>query len=106
MTPTNWLSASLARTNAAGAAVTATVMLLLVSYQPEAAFLRMNALVLMAAHATLHALTLNSLKFLRTQHFATAQATLARYRDPRRVSHLDLAAAWLGFYTLAPYVAG
>jgi hypothetical protein len=34
---------------------------------------------------------------------AEAKPALARYRDPRRVSHLDLAAAWLGFYALVPY---
>lgn len=105
MLQTNWLAVPLSRTNAAAAAVTAVVMLLLIGSQPDAALLRANALVLMMVHATLHALTLNSLKLLRTQHFATAQATLARYRDPRRVSHLDLAAAWLGFYCLAPYIA-
>jgi hypothetical protein len=102
------LSVPLARTNATALATTAAVMLFLVCYQPEefppVEFIRANALLLIAAHAGLHALTLNSLKFLDLLEIAEARPALTHYRDPRRVSHLDLAAAWLGFYALTPYV--
>jgi len=106
---TSWLSLPLARTNATAAATTAAVMVFLVSYQPEEVrpldFIRANAFLLVAAHAALHAMTLHGLKLLDLLGFDEARITLARYRDPRRVSHLDLAAVWLGFYALAPYVA-
>jgi hypothetical protein len=109
MNTINWLSVPIARANAAALATTAAAMLFLVGYQPEEVdpveFMRGNALVLIAAHAAFHGVTLNSLKFLQMLELAEASPALARYRDPRRVSHLDLAAAWLGFYALAPYIA-
>lgn len=104
-----WLAAPIARTNVAALGTTAAVMLFLASYRPEdvAAIdhLRASAVVLIAAHAALHVLTLNSLKLLEMLEIAEATPALARYRDPRRVSHGDLAMAWLGFYALAPYIA-
>ena len=36
---------------------------------------------------------------------AEARPALERYRDPRRLSHLDLAMAWLGYYALTPVLA-
>jgi hypothetical protein len=109
MNTTHWLSVPLARVNVSAVATTAIAMLFLLSYHPEDVqpedFIRGNALVLLAAHGALHALTLHSLKFLQLLDFAEASTALARYRDPRRVSHLDLAAAWLGFYALAPHIA-
>jgi hypothetical protein len=109
MNTQGWLSVPLARVNVSAVATTAVAMLFLLSYHPEEIqpedFIRGNALVLIAAHGALHALTLHSLKFLQLLDFAEASTALARYRDPRRVSHLDLAAAWLGFYALAPHLA-
>ena len=99
MNATDWLSVPLARVNAAAVATTAAAMLFLVSYHPEeiepSDFIRANALVLVAAHGALHALTVHSLRLLDMLEVAEAGQALARYRDPRRISHLDLAAAWL-----------
>jgi hypothetical protein len=109
MITTNWRAVPIARSNATALAITALAMLFLAGYQPEdldqVAFMRANALVLIAAHGTLHALTVNSLKFLAMLGAPAAQPALARYRDPRSVSHLDLAAAWLGSYALTPGIA-
>ena len=109
MNTQSWLAVPLARVNVSAVATTAIAMLFLLSYHPEDVqpedFIRANALVLLAAHGVLHALTLHTLKVLQLMDFAEAGTVLARYRDPRRVSHLDLAATWLGFYALAPHLA-
>jgi hypothetical protein len=109
MITTNWSAVPVARSNAAALATAALFMLFLAGYQPEdldhVTFMRANALVLVAAHGTLHAFTLNSLKFLAKLGAAGAEPALARYRDPRAISHLDLAAAWLGYYALTPGIA-
>jgi hypothetical protein len=103
----DWLAIPVERTNAAAVATTAALMLFLADYHPDdveaVEFMRANAVVLIAAYAAWHIVTLNSLKFLELLEVAEAKPALARYRDPRRVSHLDLAAAWLGFYALVPY---
>jgi hypothetical protein len=109
MMTTNWHTVPITRTNATALATTGAVMVFLTGYQPEelspVEFMRANAVLLIAVHGALHAFTLNSLKFLETLGVAEAKPALDRYRDPRAVSHLDLAAAWLGYYTLSPCIA-
>jgi hypothetical protein len=109
MNAANWISAPIARSNKAAMATTAAAMLFLACYELEEYhpldFMRANAVLLIAMHAVLHAVTLNSLRLMGMLEIAEAKSALERYRDPRRVSHLDLAAAWLGYYALSPCIA-
>jgi len=109
MNTANWISVPIARSNTNALAATAVAMLFLACYEPEEYppldFMRANALLLIGVHAILHAITLNSLRLMDMLEVAEAKSALERYRDPRRVSHLDLAAAWLGYHALSPWIA-
>jgi hypothetical protein len=102
----NWLAVPLKRTNATAVASTLCAMLFLVAYEAEKIeqiqFMRAYAILLMAVHIAFHVGTLNALKFMALLQLAHAEHALTSYRDPRRISHLDLAAAWLGFYSVSP----
>lgn len=102
----NWLAVPLKRTNATAIASTLCAMLFLVAYEPEEIeqiqFMRAYAILFMAVHIASHVGTLNALKFMAQLRLAHAERALTSYRDPRRISHLDLAAAWLGFYSVSP----
>jgi hypothetical protein len=104
---THWLAVPIGQANAAALSVTATAMLLLSAHEPEGLdateFARTSAIVLMAVHAGFHSLTVNALKLMELLEVAEASAALRAYRDPRRVSHLDLATLWLGYYAVVPY---
>ena len=105
----NWLGAPLKRTNTTAAASTLCAMLYLLAYEPEEIeqiqFMRACATLLIALHFAFHIGTLNALKFMAQLQLAHAEHALVSYRDPRRISHLDLAAAWLGFYSFCPWLA-
>jgi hypothetical protein len=104
----HWLAIPVGHANMAALSVTACVMVLLAGHEAEgldaAAFVRTSALALIAVHAGFHSLTVNVLKFMELLDVAEATPALRAYRDPRRVSHLDLAALWLAYYALTPYV--
>jgi hypothetical protein len=105
----NWLAIPLRWANISTAASTGLLMLLLVhsvprDYEPLA-FMRDGALLLMTMHATLHICMLQALKAMAALNVSDAAHALERYRDTRRINHLDLAVTWLGFYALAPYFA-
>jgi hypothetical protein len=95
------------RANSSALSVTVLAMLLLARVEPEGVeavdFMRGSAMLLVVVHAGFHALVVNALKIMDMADVADAKRVLESYRDPRRVSHLDLAAIWLGFYALAPY---
>ncbi len=84
-------------------------MVFLIAYEPgeldRIGFIRVNAVILIALHAAFHIGTLNALKFMALMQVDRASDALESYRDPRRITHRDLAAAWIAFYTLTPYVA-
>jgi hypothetical protein len=102
----NWLAVPLKRTNATAVASTLCAMLFLVAYEPEEMqrlqFMRAYAIFLFAVHTAFHIGTLNTLRFMADLQLPHADHALTSYRDPRRISHLDLAAAWLGFYSVSP----
>ena len=104
----NWLAVPLRWANISAAASTGALMLLLAHSAPEdvepLAFMRDGAVLLMTMHTMLHACLLRALKTMADLNVAHADHALERYRDPRRIDHLDLAATWLGFYALVPYV--
>jgi mannose/fructose/N-acetylgalactosamine-specific phosphotransferase system component IIC len=105
----SWLAVPLKRTNTTAIGSTLFAMLFLAAYKPEEIehihFMRAYAILLMAVHIALHVGTLNALRFMTQLQLAHAEDALTSYRDPRRISHLDLAAAWLGFHSLSPCLA-
>lgn len=104
---TGWRPMPVARANTSALSLTAFTMLLLTRFEPEGVdamdFIRGGAIFLMVAHAGFHVLMLNALKLMDVLEIAEAKHALETYRDPHRLSHLDLAAIWFGFYALAPY---
>jgi hypothetical protein len=105
----NWLSVPLKRANTASLTSVVCAMAFLIVYEPkdleQIEFMRASAVLLVGLHAAFHVGTVNALKFMALLQVADAEHALESYRDPRRVSHLDLAATWLGFYSLTPYIA-
>ena len=101
--------APLRRSNISALTVTGILMLLLADSEPQELarieFLRGSAVLLIALHAAMHVGFLNALRLMALLNVAQTQDALDTYRDPRRISHLDLAAMWLGFYALAPLLA-
>ncbi|HEX9462592.1 MAG TPA: hypothetical protein VGB82_08330 [Alphaproteobacteria bacterium] len=66
----------------------------------RAGFLRGVALTFIGLHAVLHIVTIRALRRLLARGIAAAGQALHAYIDPRRVTHLDLAAGWIGFALL------
>lgn len=67
-------------------------------------FLRASAAAMIVLHSVLHVAMLRALDVMVRSHFPGAEHALAIYRDPCRLSHLDLAAIWLAFFVLVPLV--
>ncbi len=63
----------------------------------RAAFLRGVALAFLVLHGGLHLLILRLLTRWQARGLSAAGRVLAAYRDPRRVTNLDLAIGWAGF---------
>lgn len=109
MSVENWFAVPLRRANTSALAVTGVLMLILADCEPEdlepLEFMRGSAALLIALHAAMHIAMLNALRLMALLNVAHTEQALHLYRDPRRVSHLDLAAIWLGFYALAPLLA-
>jgi hypothetical protein len=105
----NWFADPIRRANTSTLAITGVLMLLVADSEPvdlaPLEFMRGSASLLMALHAAMHVGMLNALRLMALLDAAKTQHALESYRDPRRVSHLDLAAVWLGFYALAPLLA-
>ncbi len=66
----------------------------------RAAFLRNVAMMFTITHAAWHFVALHGLKRLQARGIAGASDALGSYTSLRRVSHLDIAAAWLTFALL------
>ncbi len=105
----NWLAAPIRRANTSVLTITGVLMLLLADCEPDNVepleFMRGSATLLIALHAVMHVGMLNALRLMALLDVAHTEHALNLYRDPRRISHLDLAAIWLGFYALAPVLA-
>jgi len=105
----NWFATPLRRANTSALTVTGALMLILADCEPKdiepLEFMRGSAALLIALHAAMHVGMLNALRLMSLLKVAHTEQALNLYRDPRRVSHLDLAAIWLGFYALAPVLA-
>jgi hypothetical protein len=67
-------------------------------------FIRHASAIFIALHGTLHVLVARHLKRLCDAGMEAAATALRAYRDPRRVSQLDIAMAWAGFAALASIV--
>jgi len=58
----------------------------------------------MVVLATLHCLTIISLRWLMSHKLEEAAAALQIYRDPRRISSLDMALLWSAVALIAPHL--
>jgi len=68
---------------------------------PERApFLRGVAMVFIGIHGVLHLLMWRALARLRARGLIAAERAFAAYRDPHRVTNLDLAIGWAGYAIL------
>lgn len=67
-------------------------------------FLRDTAMMFAIAHCGWHFLVLRGLRRLVARAVAGADEALGAYLDPLRISHLDMAAAWLAFALLVRFV--
>lgn len=59
---------------------------------------------LMVVLGTLHCLTIISLRWLMSHRLEEAVAALQTYRDPRRISSLDMALFWSAVALTAPHL--
>lgn len=71
--------------------------------EPEAQ-LRHIAILFMSIHGLLHVLSRRGLQLMVQHHKAGAEEALRVYLDVRRISHLDLAVAWIAFFALVPHL--
>jgi hypothetical protein len=105
-----WMAVPRAHANLVAVVTTLMTMAILVAFDEEhpggGTLLRGRALLVALVHGLFHAYTLRGLKAMIARQMAQAEVALAAYRDPRRISQLDLAAAWCGLFAVAPYVAG
>lgn len=74
-------------------------------HEDRIVFIRTGAASMVVLHAILHLATLRALDLMSRNRFPGAEQALQLYRDPRRLSHFDLAAIWLGFFILVRVVA-
>ena len=66
-------------------------------------FLRNVAMMFMVVHTGWHFFVLHGLKRLEARGIAGASQALGTYKASRRISHLDVAAAWLAFALLVRF---
>jgi hypothetical protein len=102
-----WLSIPRSRSNLVSVATTAAFMALLVfrySGPDPVIVVREVAMLMALMHGLMHLIAIRGLNALVRRGAPLGQQASAAYRDPRRVSHLDIAAAWSGLYILAPFV--
>ncbi len=105
-----WASLPPRQTNTGVITFTALMMVCLLGgtwdMPGRAAFLRGVAAVFIALHGLLHWFVIRSLAGLHARGVAAAGRALRAYKDPQRVSSLDLAIGWLGFAVLISILNG
>jgi hypothetical protein len=85
------------RATATHAALALVVLTVLAWQMPDhLAALRYGAMMFVFGHAMAHVIVLRGLRQLLKGGIAGADEALAAYLDPRRLSSLDMAMAWLG----------
>jgi len=102
-----WLSIPRSQSNLVSVATTVAFMALLVfrySGPDPVMVVREVAMLMALMHGLMHLMAIRGLNALVRRGAPLGRQALEAYRDPRRVSHLDIAAAWGGLYVLAPYV--
>jgi hypothetical protein len=103
-----WSSRPLWKLNGVAIASTTALMLWLFTVRQRVAepemHLRYAALLFMSIHGMLHYLSRRGLHLMVQKHQTGAEEALRAYLDVRRVSHLDLAVAWIGFFAVAPHL--
>ncbi len=85
---------------------TVAMMMLAASQTPDPMpVIRGMAILLAATQSVVHFVTVAALRGFSALGISAAPAALASYRDPRRLSAMDLAAAWLACAAVAPLFA-
>jgi hypothetical protein len=101
-----WTARSCGLANRAVAVVTIismTAIAAIAAGKPDTGqFLRDASSVFFAGHLLMYVLVRRHLGELRKRGLPAAAAALEAYRDPRRITNLDLAVAWACFFLLAP----
>jgi hypothetical protein len=103
-----WSSRPVWLLNAVAASTTAFLMIWMFvlgrrAADPESA-VRSIAIFFTAVHGVLHVLSHKGLQLLVQHHRDGAREALRAYLDVRRVSHLDQAMAWVGYFAAAPHL--
>jgi hypothetical protein len=103
-----WLSRPRHKANVGALACVSLTMLALAlapaGVPDRSEVLRGTALFFCGIHSVLHLTWIHWLKRQRDSGIVEADTALQAYRDPRRVTGLDLAMAWLMFAAFAPAV--
>jgi len=99
-----WAALPPRQTNTGVIAFTALMMICLLGgtwgMPDQASFLRCVAAAFIALHGVLHLAIIRGLARLRSRGVSAAGRALAAYRDPRRVTNLDLVIGWGGYAVL------
>ena len=102
-----WAERPIRRANlrAAGISVVAIAFTVIIAHQaPDpASAVRGMAIVFAAVQSVAHAITTGALRALGSLGLAEGVVALASYRDPRRLSCMDLAMMWLTVALAAPF---
>lgn len=105
-----WLAVPHGVANRLAVITTVAAMVIVIAFDephPDGGtLLRGRAVILAIVHLLLHWATRHALAVVTAREEALGRAALAAYRDPARISHLDLAAAWFGLFALAPAISG
>lgn len=100
-----WIARPRRQTNLAAVSLTGLVMLWLLAaawQEPgRLTFLRGVALLCIGVHGVAHIFALHVLRHLQERGIPAAERALLAYLERGRLSHLDLAIAWVGFALLA-----
>jgi len=61
-------------------------------------------MLMVVLHGFFHGLSIYGLRLMALRGIENAELAFALYCHPRRISHLDVAAAWVATFAVAPYV--
>jgi hypothetical protein len=80
--------------------------LFVIEYSPveRLVLVRRTATFMMVIHAAFHGMSIFALRSMVLRGVKNAELALSFYRHPRRISHLDLSVAWIGLFSVAPYL--
>lgn len=102
------MAVSRRRSNLLAASTTAALMASFLFFDygtpGRAELVRQTAAFMSIMHSLLYFVSMVLLRGMVRRRVANAELALAYYRDPRRISHRDLAVAWVCLLVAARYV--